>query len=132
MGRRTPSAAATAIAASNALPPRSRTAVPMRAARGWAEATMPRRPRASGHRVSQEVPRQAPSWEGLDCLMIVILRDAGRLCDMSDLAERLPGGDRRRGHDVHDLASEGRPSLVDDRAERVRHPPEQAARRDRL
>src|SRR5262245_49326675 len=117
MGRRTPSAAATAIAASNALPPRSRIAAPTRAARGWAEATMPRRPRASGYRVSEEVPRQAPSWEGLDGLMTVILRDAGRLRDMSDLAERLAGGDRGRGHHVHDLAGEGRPRLVDDCAE---------------
>ena len=61
MGSSTPSAAATAIAASKALPPRSRIAVPITAARGWAEATMPRTPNASGYRVSEEVERQAPS-----------------------------------------------------------------------
>src|SRR4029450_6071766 len=91
MGSRTPSAAATAIAASKALPPRSRIAAPTRAARGCAEAIMPRRPKASGYRVSEEVPRQAPSCEGLEWLMTAILRDPGRLRDMSDLAEGISG-----------------------------------------
>src|SRR4029450_9253986 len=113
MGSRTRSAAATAIAASKALPPRSRIEAPRSAARGCAEAIIPRRPKASGYRVSVEVPRQAPSCEGLDWLMTIILRDARRLRDMSDLAERLSGADRRRGHDVHDLAGEGRPRLVE-------------------
>jgi len=47
------------------------------AARGWADATMPRTPKASGKRVGDEEERQAPSWDGLDWLMRDILRDPG-------------------------------------------------------
>ena len=50
MGSSTPSAAATAIAASNALPPRCMMERPMNAAAGCAEHTMPRVPYASGRR----------------------------------------------------------------------------------
>src|SRR5262245_42144755 len=103
IGSSTPSAAATAIAASKALPPCSSTAAPMIAARGWADATMPRRPKASGYRVGKAGDRQAPSWEWLDWLMAAILRDSGCVREVADLAERLTDGDRRRGHDVHDL-----------------------------
>src|SRR5438552_462403 len=65
MGRTTPSAAATATAASKALPPRWRTESPTKAATGWAEATMPRTPIASGRRSAGRPAtgsrRQAPS-----------------------------------------------------------------------
>src|SRR2546425_1983848 len=65
MGRTTPSAAATARAASKALPPRWRTESPTKAATGWAEATMPRTPiawgRCSGGRPAAGSRRQAPS-----------------------------------------------------------------------
>src|SRR5262245_2407357 len=116
------------MAASNALPPRSRTAAPIMAARGCAEATIPRTPRASGNRVSEDEDRQAPSWAGFDWLMPAILRDPGRLREPADLAEGLPGSHRGRSHDIDDLAREGRARFVEDRAERVRQPPEEPAR----